>query len=77
LAPVYPLHVRIFGRHYSGEMRRLYEASVHAAYTPEELNAMLARSRLGDGRARVFRRGMTHTGIERAHASAAASRNET
>src|SRR5947207_5635790 len=28
----YPLHVRWFGRHYSGEMRRLYEASLPAAY---------------------------------------------
>jgi ubiquinone/menaquinone biosynthesis C-methylase UbiE len=61
----YPLHVRIFGRHYEGEMRRLYEASVAAAYTPPELNAMLRQSRLNDGRSRVFMRGITHTGIER------------
>jgi ubiquinone/menaquinone biosynthesis C-methylase UbiE len=64
-APVYPLHVRIFGRHYSGEMRRLYEASVRAAYTLDELQAMLEASRLDDGRSRVFRRGLTHLGIER------------
>ncbi len=62
----YPLHVRIFGRHYEGEMRRLYEASVAAAYTPPELNQMLRNSRLNDGRTRVFMRGLTHTGIERA-----------
>ena len=61
----YPLHVRIFGRHYEGEMRRLYEASVAAAYTPPELNQMLRNSRLNDNRTRVFMRGITHTGIER------------
>jgi len=61
----YPLHVRIFGRHYEGEMRRLYEASVAAAYTPSELNQMLRNSRLNDTRTRVFMRGITHTGIER------------
>ena len=66
-APLYPLHVRLYGRHYSGEMRRLYEASVRAAYTAEELEVMLAASKLGDGRARVFRRGRTHLGIEREH----------
>src|SRR5688572_3386429 len=61
----YPLHVRIFGRHYEGEMRRLYEASVAAAYTPPELNQMLRNSHLNDDRTRVFMRGITHTGIER------------
>jgi 2-polyprenyl-3-methyl-5-hydroxy-6-metoxy-1,4-benzoquinol methylase len=65
-APAYALHVRLFGRHYSGEMRRLYEASVRAAYTAAELRAMLERSRLNDGRSRVFKRGLTHLGIERA-----------
>jgi 2-polyprenyl-3-methyl-5-hydroxy-6-metoxy-1,4-benzoquinol methylase len=61
----YPLHVRIFGRHYSGEMRRLYEVSVRAAYTQDELQHMLEGSRLNDGRSRVFKRGLTHLGIER------------
>ena len=65
-ALAYPLHVRLFGRHYSGEMRRLFEASVRAAYTVAELQSLLAISRLGDGRARVFQRGLTHVGIERA-----------
>ena len=65
-APSYPLHVRFFGRHYQGEMRSLYEASVRAAYTAAELGEMLARSRLNDGRSRIFRRGLTHAGIERA-----------
>ena len=61
----YALHVRVFGRHYEGEMRRLYEASVAAAYTPGEFGELLARSKLAGGRARVFRHGMTHAGIER------------
>jgi ubiquinone/menaquinone biosynthesis C-methylase UbiE len=65
-APLYPLHVRVFGRHYEGEMRRLYEASVRAAYTVEELDAMLQRSRFAGTGARTFRRGRTHLGIERA-----------
>ena len=64
-APLYPLHVRIFGRHYEGEMRRLYRASVAAAYTFEELDEMLQRSRFAGTGARVFRRGRTHLGIER------------
>jgi len=63
---LYGPHVRVFGRHYSGEMRRLYEASVRAAYSAGELRALLASSRLGrDGRVRVFRRGLTHLGVER------------
>jgi ubiquinone/menaquinone biosynthesis C-methylase UbiE len=65
IALAYPLHVCIFGRHYSGEMRRLYELSVLAAYTMRELGALLASSKLNDGRSRVFKRGLTHLGIER------------
>ncbi len=64
-APAFPLHVRWFGRKYSGEMRRLYEASVHAAYTAGELRDLLTESRLNDGRSRVFRFRLTHLGIER------------
>jgi ubiquinone/menaquinone biosynthesis C-methylase UbiE len=64
-APLYPLHVRLFGRHYSGQMRRLYEVSVRAAYTIDEMRDMLRRSKLNDGRTRVFQRGLTHLGIER------------
>jgi 2-polyprenyl-3-methyl-5-hydroxy-6-metoxy-1,4-benzoquinol methylase len=64
-AVAYSLHVRVFGRHYFGEMRRLYESSVRAAYTAGELRGMLERSRLNDGRSRVFKRGFTHVGIER------------
>ncbi len=59
------LHWRWFGRHYSGEMLRLYRASVRAAYTAGELAELLRRSRLNDGRARVFRHHRTHIGIER------------
>lgn len=64
-APLYPLHVRLFGRHYSGQMRRLFEVSVRAAYTIDEMRDMLRRSKLNDGRSRVFQRGLTHLGIER------------
>jgi len=65
-APLYELHCRLFGRHYEGEMLRLYRASVKAAYTADELQAMLSASKLNDGRSRVFKRGRTHLGIERA-----------
>ncbi|MFQ5724600.1 MAG: hypothetical protein ACE5G6_08895, partial [Terriglobia bacterium] len=58
-----PFHLRWFGRHYSGKMRRLYEASVRSAYTVRELRALLARSQL-DG-ARLFRFSRTHLGLER------------
>ena len=63
-ALAYRLHVRLFGRHYRGEMGRLFEASVGAAYTRPELDALLARSPLA-GRSRVFGRGLSHIGIER------------
>jgi 2-polyprenyl-3-methyl-5-hydroxy-6-metoxy-1,4-benzoquinol methylase len=62
-APLFAAHARWFGRHYTGEMRRLYEASLRAAYTAEELQDLLGRSRLQG--ARVFRHGLTHIGIER------------
>lgn len=61
--PAYPLHVRWYGRHYSGKMRVLYQASVRAAYTLEELSALLRQSRLAG--ARLFRFGRTHIGFER------------
>jgi len=60
----YPFHARWYGRHYSGTMYRLYCDSLHAAYTFDELSALLQKSPLGD--ARVFRHGQTHLGIERA-----------
>jgi ubiquinone/menaquinone biosynthesis C-methylase UbiE len=60
----YPLHVRWHGRNYSGEMRRLYRDSVRAAYTVPELERLLGSS--GISGARVFQRGSTHIGVERA-----------
>jgi 2-polyprenyl-3-methyl-5-hydroxy-6-metoxy-1,4-benzoquinol methylase len=61
-------HIWWHGRHYSGEMKRLYTASVRAAYTAEELRGLLALSKLNDGRSRVFQHQRTHLGIERAAA---------
>ena len=60
---VHPWHVWRNGRHYSGEMLRLYRASVRAAYTLEELQRMLGASPLRG--ARAFEYGSTHIGIER------------
>jgi ubiquinone/menaquinone biosynthesis C-methylase UbiE len=59
----YPLHVRWHGRHYSGLMFKLYCDSVHAAYTPNELSAMLCSSPLSG--VQVFTSGRTHLGAER------------
>jgi ubiquinone/menaquinone biosynthesis C-methylase UbiE len=59
----FPLHVRWYGRHYEGLMYKLYRDSVRAAYTPEELSTMLNAA--GISRARLFRHGATHLGIER------------
>ena len=61
--PAYPLHVRWYGRHYSGLMYKLYCDSVRAAYTPEELAVLLRDSPLRD--ARIFTLGRTHLGFER------------
>ncbi len=71
----YPLHVRWYGRHYSGLMYKLYCASVRSAYTAAELEGMLRASPLSAARpepasagrgARVFFHGRTHLGLERA-----------
>jgi len=59
----YPLHVRWYGRHYSGLMYKLYRDSVRAAYTRSELAGMLRASPLAS-RARVFRHQRTHLGLE-------------
>jgi ubiquinone/menaquinone biosynthesis C-methylase UbiE len=64
----FPLHVRWYGRHYEGLMYKLFRDSVHAAYTPEELSAMLNAA--GIAGAHVFRHGATHLGIERRAAGA-------
>jgi ubiquinone/menaquinone biosynthesis C-methylase UbiE len=60
---VFPLHVRWFGRYYSGLMRELYINSVGAAYTAPELARLLQRSALAD--ARLFFHGRTHLGFTR------------
>jgi ubiquinone/menaquinone biosynthesis C-methylase UbiE len=61
--PAYPLHVRWHGRHYSGLMYKLYCDSVRAAYTAEELAALLGDSALRDSR--IFTLGLTPLGFER------------
>jgi hypothetical protein len=60
----YPFHSRWYGRHYSGTMYRLYCDSLRAAYTFDELSALLRKSPLRN--ASAFRRGRTHLGVERA-----------
>ncbi|MGH9737353.1 MAG: class I SAM-dependent methyltransferase [Candidatus Acidiferrales bacterium] len=59
----YGWHVRRHGRHYSGKMRQLYEASVRAAYIAPELKLLVETSRI-DG-VRVFNEPATHIGAER------------
>jgi ubiquinone/menaquinone biosynthesis C-methylase UbiE len=57
----YPWHVRWHGRHYSGMMRKLFEDSVRAAYTPEELAGLLGGA--GISKARIFLQGRSHMGF--------------
>jgi len=57
----YPWHVRWHGRHYSGIMKRLFEDSVRAAYTPDELADLLNRS--GMSKAHIFIHERTHMGF--------------
>lgn len=57
----FPFHVRWYGRRYSGIMRKLFEDSVRAAYTPEELGEMLRGC--GMSRARVFLHQGSHMGF--------------
>lgn len=57
----FPLHVWWFGRHYSGLMRKLFRASVEAAYTRRELAGLLSESPLRHSR--IFRYGRTHLGF--------------
>lgn len=58
-----PAHVAWHGRAYSGTMRRLFEASVRAAYSEPEIADLMRRSTLRG--ARIFREGASHIGIER------------
>lgn len=60
---VFPFHVRWHGRYYSGLMYRLFAVSVRAAYTGEELDALLRAAGLED--ARVFYHQRTHLGFVR------------
>lgn len=59
----FPLHVRWYGRYYSGLMYELYVDSVRAAYTGAELSALLRQSALAD--ARIFFHERTHLGFVR------------
>jgi ubiquinone/menaquinone biosynthesis C-methylase UbiE len=60
----YPFHSRLHGRHYSGTMYQLYCDSLRAAYSFDELSALLHKSPLLN--ANTFRRGRTHLGVQRA-----------
>ena len=57
----FPWHVRWHGRHYSGVMKKLFEDSVRAAYTPDELADLLSRS--GMSKAHIFIHEGTHMGF--------------
>lgn len=59
----FPLHVRWYGRHYTGKMKELYIASVRAAYTPDELVHLVREANLTG--VRLFRFGRTHVGFAR------------
>jgi SAM-dependent methyltransferase len=61
--PLLGWHLWRHGRHYRGEMRRLFDASVKAAYTEDELEGMLAKA--GGYGASVFRYRGAHVGVER------------
>ncbi|HEX2713031.1 MAG TPA: class I SAM-dependent methyltransferase [Candidatus Acidoferrales bacterium] len=70
----YPLHVRWYGRHYSGLMYKLYCNSVRSAYTEAELEELRRDSPLANASpapaavnrgTRVFRHKRTHLGLER------------
>src|SRR5215831_3126103 len=56
-------HIRRHGKHYAGDMKRLYVASVRAAYTEDELQALLDASSLRG--LSIFRHGKTHIGFAR------------
>jgi len=61
-SPLLPGHLAWLGRHYSGRMKELFEASVLAAYTPEEARRLCAAAPLP--RARVRRRGLSYLHCE-------------
>lgn len=59
----FPLHVRWYGRYYSGLMKKLFVDSVHAAYTAPELEELLRQSALTE--AHIFFNEQTHLGFVR------------
>lgn len=59
--PDFAAHVAWHGRHYSGAMKRLFEDSVRAAYTPAELQDLLRRSQLRS--AEIFCERRAHLGF--------------
>jgi len=61
--PLLNWHLWRHGRRYRGAMRRLFNASVRAAYTTGELDEMLSQA--GANGASVFRYRGAHLGIER------------
>jgi ubiquinone/menaquinone biosynthesis C-methylase UbiE len=61
--PLLSWHLWRHGRRYHGEMRRLFNASVRAAYTMDELEEFLRKA--GTHGANVFRYRGAHLGIER------------
>jgi ubiquinone/menaquinone biosynthesis C-methylase UbiE len=60
---VFPFHVRWYGRHYAGLMKKLFADSVRASYTGDELRDLLQSSALRD--ARLFYHERTHLGFVR------------
>jgi ubiquinone/menaquinone biosynthesis C-methylase UbiE len=63
-------HVRKHGKHYNGEMKRLFVASLRAAYTEDELQRMVDASPLRG--VTVFSHRKTHVGFQRAMRAPAA-----
>jgi ubiquinone/menaquinone biosynthesis C-methylase UbiE len=57
----FPLHVRWYGRYYSGLMYKLFRDSVQASYTGKELAELLRQAALPE--ARVFYHERTHLGF--------------
>jgi ubiquinone/menaquinone biosynthesis C-methylase UbiE len=62
--PLLQWHLWRHGRHYSGPMRRLFDASVRAAYQHQEVEDFLKQ--IGIDRGAAFRFQGAHLGIERA-----------
>ena len=62
--PFLNLHLACHGRNYQGRMRRIFEDSVRAAYTQEELTRMVEKAQVAG--MTVFRYRGAHIGIERA-----------